>query len=154
MRKAGAVHIGGDQHIATLVRHGIDDFRDGPWAFIVPAIVNTYYGRWWWPEDEKPGANPVPGSPLPWTGDYLDGFNNKITMIAYANPNRERGRISAWDAEEKTTLAESDGWADGYGLIRFRKSTGDVTFECWPRFADVTKSDAKQFPGWPVTVKP
>jgi hypothetical protein len=154
MRKAGAVHIGGDQHIATLVRHGIDDFRDGPWAFIVPAIVNTYYGRWWWPEDEKPGANPVPGSPLPWTGDYLDGFNNKITMIAYANPNRERGRISAWDPEEKTSLDEKDGWADGYGLIRFRKSTGEVTFECWPRFADVTQPEAKQFPGWPVTVKP
>lgn len=24
--------------------------------------------------------------------------------------------------------------------------------ECWPRGVDVTKKDAKQFPGWPVTV--
>ena len=24
--------------------------------------------------------------PLPWTGDYLDGFGNRITMHAYANP--------------------------------------------------------------------
>jgi hypothetical protein len=152
IRNARAVHIGGDQHIATLIRHGIDEFRDGPWAFIVPAIVNTYYGRWWWPEDEKPGANPVPGSPLPWTGDYLDGFNNKITMIAYANPSR--GPNSAKNAAQKAAPAENDGWADGYGLIRFRKATAEVTFECWPRFADVTQPGAKQFPGWPVTVKP
>jgi hypothetical protein len=154
IRDAGAVHIGGDQHIATLVRHGIDEFRDGPWAFIVPAIVNTYYGRWWWPEDEKPGANPITDSPLPWTGDYLDGFDNKITMVAYANPHPKRERITAWDAEDKAALGEFEGWADGYGIIRFKKSAGEVTFECWPRFADVSKPEAKQFPGWPVTVKP
>ena len=152
--KARAVHIGGDQHMATVIQHGIDDFRDGPWAFIVPAIVNTYYGRWWWPEDEKPGANPIPGSPLPWTGDFLDGFHNKITMVAYANPHPKRTNIAAWDKDDKPNLAENAGWADGYGLIRFKKSTGEVTFECWPRFSDVSKPDAKQFPGWPVTVKP
>ncbi|MCU0781788.1 MAG: hypothetical protein MUF04_11890 [Akkermansiaceae bacterium] len=154
IRKVRAVHIGGDQHLATVIRHGIDDFRDGPWAFVVPAIVNTYYGRWWWPADEKPGANPVPGSPLPWTGDYLDGFGNKITMVAYANPARGRTRITAWEKEDKAGLQPHEGWADGYGLIRFRKSAGEVVFECWPRFADVTRPDATQFPGWPVTVKP
>ncbi|MEM9327897.1 MAG: hypothetical protein AAGA85_19685, partial [Bacteroidota bacterium] len=55
IQKANAVHIGGDQHLATVVRHGIDEFDDGPWAFVVPAIVNNYYSRWWWPEDEQPG---------------------------------------------------------------------------------------------------
>lgn len=142
IQSARAVHIGGDQHIASLVQHGIREFRDGPWSFIVTAIVNTYYRRWWWPEDEKPGANPVSGSPLPWTGDYLDGFHNKITMLAYANPLRTPG------------TAERETWADGYGLIRFKKSSGEVTFECWPRFEDVSKPGAKQFPGWPVTVRP
>lgn len=134
IKQAGAVHIGGDQHLATLVQHGIDEFRDGPWAFVVPASVNTYYGRWWWPEDEQPGANRNPKNPLPWTGDYYDGFKNRITMHAYAN--REAG---------------SNG--DGYGLIKFRKSTKEVTFECWPREVDVTEPDAKQYPGWPVTIK-
>lgn len=154
IRKAGAVHIGGDQHLATVIHHGIDDFRDGPWAFVPPAICNTYYGRWWWPEDEKPGAHPVPNSPLPWTGDYLDGFDNKITMIAYANPSPERSRMMARDKGRKAAIASRDGWADGYGLIRFLKAAGEVVFECWPRFADVTQPDAQQFPGWPVTVKP
>ncbi|MFV1994665.1 MAG: twin-arginine translocation pathway signal protein, partial [Verrucomicrobiales bacterium] len=28
----------------------------------------------------------------------------------------------------------------------------DITIECWPRFVDVTKADARQFPGWPITI--
>ncbi len=132
IEKANAVHIAGDQHLATVIQHGVGEFRDGPCAFVVPASVNNYYGRWWWPEDEKPGGNP-PESELPWVGDYLDGFGNKITMHAYANPeNPSRG--------------------GGFGLIRFRKDKQETTFECWPRSADLTKPGAKQFPGWPVTV--
>jgi hypothetical protein len=154
IHQAKAVHIAGDQHLATVVRHGLKEFRDGPWAFVVPAVVNNYYGRWWWPEDEKPGANPIANSPLRWTGDYLDGFHNKITMFAYANPDEKRSEITAWRKEEKNDPKPMGGRGDGYGLIRFKKPTGEVTFECWPRFADVTKPDAKQFPGWPITVKP
>jgi hypothetical protein len=152
--KANAVHIAGDQHIATLVHQGIKEYRDGPWSFAVPAIVNNYYGRWWFPADEKAGANPIAGSPLPWTGDYLDGFNNKVTMVAYANPDPKFLTMSAKDIDRNPTAVAKENWADGYGLIRFRKSTQEVTFECWPRFCDVSKLDAKQYPGWPVTVKP
>ncbi len=148
IRKARAVHIAGDQHISTVIQHGIQEYRDGPWAFVVPAILNNYYGRWWWPVDEKPGAHPVPGSPLPWTGDYLDGFHNKITMVAYANPVADPAR------PKEGGPPPAQDRAAGYGLIRFKKSTGEVTFECWPRFSDVTRPDAHQFPGWPVTVKP
>ncbi|MBU4459490.1 MAG: twin-arginine translocation pathway signal protein, partial [Verrucomicrobia bacterium] len=25
------------------------------------------------------------------------------------------------------------------------------TFECWPRYADLAKGDAAQYPGWPVS---
>ncbi|MEQ8530468.1 MAG: hypothetical protein RIB86_01340, partial [Imperialibacter sp.] len=130
IRAAGAVHIAGDQHLATVIKHGIDEFGDGPWAFVVPAIVNNYYSRWWWPADGKAGAHPNTATRLPWTGDYLDGFNNKITMYAYVNP-------------------ESPSSGSGYGLIRFNKVNKSVTFECWPREADVSKGDAGQFEGWP-----
>ena len=133
IKKANAVHIAGDQHLATVIRHGIDRFGDGPWAFVVPAIVNNYYSRWWWPEDEKPGENQNRETDLPWTGDYLDGFNNKISMYAYANPD-----------------GPSNG--AGYGLIRFNKSHRQITFECWPREVDVTAVQVQQFEGWPVTV--
>ena len=99
----------------------------------MPAIVNDYYSRWWWPEDEKAGANPNPNTSLPWTGDYLDGFNNKISMMAYVNP-------------------ESNSKGGGYGLIRFNKKGRTTTFECWPRYVDVTQSEAAQFEGWPITI--
>ena len=82
-------------------------------------------------------------------GDYLDGFNNKITVHAYANPN------TTYFESQKTRTANlgKSGWADGWGLIRFKKSTREVTFECWPRFTDVTQPGAQQFPGWPHTIR-
>ena len=132
IKEANAVHIAGDQHLATVIQHGTDQYEDGPWAFVVPAIVNNYYSRWWWPEDEQAGENN--NSRLPWTGRYLDGFNNKITMEAYVNP-------------------ESPSSGSGYGLIRFMKSTQEVTFECWPREIDVADASAEQFVGWPITVE-
>jgi len=137
IRRAWAVHLCGDQHLAVTLKHGIDQWGDGPYAFTSPALVNTIYGRWWHPLDEKPGPNPVAGSPLPWTGDFVDGLGNKISMLAYANPadiQNERQR------------------ADGYGLVRFDKEKGLVTFECWPRFPG-ENGEHTQFPGWPITVE-
>ena len=132
IRRAFAFHIGGDQHLATVVHHGVHSWEDSMYSFGVPSIVN-YYGRWWWPL-EKP-LQRDPSSPLPFTGRYYDGFGNKMTMHAYANPTKENYN------------------AAGYGLIRFRKSTREITMECWPRHVDVAQPDTKQFPGWPVTIR-
>ena len=132
IQNANAIHIAGDQHLATVIKHGIDEYDDGPWAFVVPAIVNNYYSRWWWPKDEKAGKNS--NGVLPWNGRYLDGFDNKITMHAYVNPNNP-----------------SKG--AGYGLIRFNKKQKEVTLECWPRDIDVSLAEAKQFNGFPLKIK-
>ena len=132
IQKANAIHIAGDQHLATVVKNGIDTYEDGPWSFIVPAIENTYYSRWWWPEDEKPLVGAAIGS-LPWTGKYKDGFDNKLTMYAYANPDQPANGA-------------------GYGLIRFQKTTNSITFECWPRNVDVSSANAQEFEGWPITI--
>ena len=137
IRRAWAVHLCGDQHLAVVVKHGINDYGDGPYGFTGPALVNTIYGRWWHPLDEKPGPNPVPNSPLPWTGDFKDGLGNKISMLAYANPEDR--------SDEKKR-------GDGYGIVRFNKKTRKVTMECWPRFCDVTDGDKVQYPGWPITI--
>ncbi|MEO8353762.1 MAG: hypothetical protein ABI680_18705 [Chthoniobacteraceae bacterium] len=137
IRRAWAVHLCGDQHLAVVTKQGIAEFGDGPYEFTSPALVNTIYGRWWHPLDEKPGPNPAPESPLPWTGDFKDGLGNKISLLAYANPseiNDERQR------------------ADGYGIVRFDKKARKITFECWPRFSDAKAADMAQFPGWPITV--
>ncbi len=137
IRRAWATHLCGDQHLAVSVKHGIEEYGDGPYAFTNPAIINTIYGRWWHPEDEKAGKNAVAGSPLPWTGDFEDGLGNKITMLAYANPEDRSDELKR---------------ADGYGIVRFNKKDRSVTFECWHRFADVKGGDP-QFPGWPITFK-
>lgn len=137
LRRARAVHLCGDQHLAVVVKHGIDEFGDGPYGFTSPALVNTIYGRWWHPLDEQPGPNPVPDSPLPWTGDFRDGLGNRISMLAYANPPQ---------------IQDEKQRADGYGLVRFNRSTREITFECWPRFSDSSQGDSAQFPGWPITV--
>ncbi len=136
IRRAWATHLCGDQHLAAVVKHGIVAFGDGPYGFTSPAIVNTIYARWWHPADEKPGPNSVPGSPLPWTGDFRDGLGNRISMLAYANPEN-------LDDEKKR--------ADGFGIARFDKRNQSVTFECWPRFADSNQGESTQFPGWPIT---
>ena len=137
IRRARATHLCGDQHLAVVVKHGIDEFGDGPYAFTSPALVNTIYGRWWHPLDERPGPNPVPGSPLPWTGDFKDGLGNRISMLAYANP------------EDRTDERRR---ADGFGVVRFDKAAGTVTFECRPRFPETAAANDGQFPGWPITI--
>ncbi len=148
LRRALACHLCGDQHLAAVVQHGIDAFRDGPFGFTNPAIINTYYGRWWWPADERPGGNPLPGATLPWTGDYLDGLGNRITMRAYANP--DYGTMPDLSRVVRDPTANR---GDGYGLIRFNTRTGATTFECWPRYADLAKGDAAQYRGWPITFR-
>lgn len=143
IRKGRAIHLCGDQHLAVVVQHGIERHRDGPYGFTNPAIHNTIYGRWWWPEDEKAGAGPVAGSPLPWTGDYVDGLGNPITMLAYANP--ETGRTP-------TSQDQAANRGDGYGIVRFHKSTRRITIEAWPKLANLDEGDKAQFPGWPITI--
>ena len=136
-RKGFALMIGGDQHLATVVHHGIDDFNDAGYSFCVPSIVN-YYNRWWLPL--SPGLKPVDG-PLPHTGGFRDGFGNRITMFAYANPDPDRPQLGKWGAR-----------AAGHGIVRFNKKTRKITIECWRRGCDVTKPEGAQFTGWPITI--
>ena len=140
IRKFFGFHLAGDQHLATVIHHGVNRFRDSIFSFCVPSVVN-YYNRWWIPQG-APDGEPVEG-PLPGLGDYYDGFRNKITMYAYANPSEERK--NKWGGEWGERAA-------GYGLVRFNTQTRDITIECWPRGIDVTAPDAEQYEGWPVTI--
>lgn len=140
MRRAFALHIAGDQHLATVIHHGVNQFRDSNFSFCVPSIVN-YYNRWWVPR-HKPDGQPVDGS-LNGLGDYFDGFYNKITMHAYANPSQERK--NKWGGEWGQRAA-------GYGLVRFNTDTRKIKIECWPRGVDVTSKRAEQYKGWPIEI--
>jgi phosphodiesterase/alkaline phosphatase D-like protein len=137
IRKAFAVHIAGDQHLGTIFHHGIDEFGDACWSFCVPSIANLYL-RWWAPLE--PGKNRQPGMPE-YTGDFLDGLGNKVTLWAVANPDPQPNR------DKLTTRAA------GFGIVRFNKKDRTITMECWPRNVKVADPQAKQYPGWPRTIR-
>lgn len=139
MRKCFAVHLAGDQHLPAVVHYGIDDFKDAGVAFAGPA-VNTGYPRWW--EPEEPGQNRLPGSPEN-TGDFLDHFGNKMTVLAVKNGAAEPSPKLLEGLQDK---------ASGMGVVRFDKRKQEITIECWPFLADPTEPHS-QFPGWPIVVK-
>jgi hypothetical protein len=138
LRKGFAFMIGGDQHLGSIVHHGIDEWEDAGYSFCVPSIANLWPRRWF---PSEPGQNHQPGMPL-YTGRYFDGFGNRITVEAVSNPY-----ISG---KEPAQLFDR---APGYGIIRLNKKTQEITMECWPRFTDPESPDAKQYPGWPVTIQ-
>ena len=136
LRKGFAFHYAGDQHLATIFHHGIDEYRDAIWSFCVPSIANLYL-RWWDPLE--PGANREEGAP-DYTGDHLDGFANRVTNYAAANPEkRPQGNLL------NTRSA-------GFGIVRLNKASREITMECWPRNVDITDATVEQYPGWPRTI--
>jgi hypothetical protein len=140
IRKGFGFMLGGDQHLATIVHHGIDEQNDAGWSFCVPSIAN-FYPRAWMPF-EKYGGNHIEGL-QDYTGEYLDGLGNKVNVFAHTNP----GFISG---HKPTRLHDR---MPGYGIVRLTKSTRQITMECWPRYADPTDpSTGKQYTGWPRTI--
>ncbi len=141
IRKSYGFMLGGDQHLGTVIQHGVDEWDDAGYSFCVPSIVN-YWPRSWLPKEA--GIDPIPNG-LEHTGKFKDGFGNKLTMHAYSNPNENWKEIGTKDDPFA-------GGAAGHGIVRFNKEMRTITMECWPRNTDVTASDAKPFPGWPVTI--
>jgi len=138
MRKAGAIHIAGDQHLGSTIQYGVDTFRDGPFAICVPSVAN-FWPRRWFPEQD--GANREPGAPRN-TGDYLDGFGNKMTVLAVSNPYKLG--IAPADINDR---------APGYGIITFDRIDHTITMANWPRWVDPSAAGAKPYPGWPITIR-
>ncbi len=141
MRRGFAFHYAGDQHLASIVHHGILDHGDAGVSFCVPSI-SAGYPRSWHPE--KPWPNHQPGDP-DYTGDFKDGLGNMITVLAVANPE-EKNRM---DTPE--TLGHDK--ASGYGIVRLNKKTREITMECYKLLTDAANpKPSDQFPGWPRTI--
>ncbi|GIW78561.1 MAG: hypothetical protein KatS3mg105_0368 [Gemmatales bacterium] len=143
MRRGFAFHLAGDQHLASIVHHGIDTWRDAGFSFCVPSIA-AGYPRSWHPEREgKTGKNRQPDAP-PYTGDFLDGLGNHITVYAVGNPEK---------MQRSDPLGRAHDKASGFGVVRLNKKTRKITMECWRLLVDVSKPrPGDQFPGWPMTI--
>lgn len=139
IRKCFALHIAGDQHLASMVQYGVDEFRDSGFAFAGPALNNIWPRRWWPPVDLRHQS--IKGQPK-YTGDFEDGFGNRMTVLAVANPRQTQMKPSIiYDR------------ATGYGIVTFDKKNRTMKIECWPRHADPEKDPEGQYQGWPITVK-
>jgi hypothetical protein len=135
MRMGFAVHLSGDQHLGSTIQYGVDEWGDAGYALCVPSVANFWPRRWFPP---TPGENRDPNSPR-YTGDFEDGFGNKITVHAVSNPHHY--------GKEPAQLHDR---APGYGIARFDRNTRSVSLEAWPRWANPVAGDTP-YAGWPVT---
>ncbi len=141
------VMLHGDQHLGSLLRHGVETWEDGALALMVPGTSNGF-PRAWWPE--APGENRAAGAPA-WTGRYLDGLGNRMTILGAANPepgsNTPEGQRGL-NAEE---VAHRKG--SGHGLVILDREAHTATFQMWRHAFDATAPrDEDQFEGFPQTV--
>lgn len=136
-RKAFAAHLSGDQHLGSMSHYGVEEFRDGVYGICTPAISSIWPRRWWPPNE---GKNPLHGKRN--TGDYLDKFGNKMTVLAVACPAQYPG-------------PGLDGLrlrATGYSILTCDKASRKTTVAIWPRWVDPTVAGAKPFDGWPIVI--
>jgi hypothetical protein len=138
LRKSFTFHIAGDQHLPSVVQYGLEKYGDSGFVFTVPALGNVFPRRWW-PPVEKDHQH-LPGQPA-YTGNFEDGFGNKVTVHAVANPFKTGKQP-----------AEVYDRVPGYGLVTFDKQTRKITLECWPRYVDPIKNPKGQYLGWPITI--
>jgi len=87
IRKARAIMVQGDVHLATLIRHGVDDWNDGPWAMSLPGLHPPT--RRAWHRD---------------LGPTEDGFHNRFTLHAFANDQDGYGLIRLRPKKQKVVF--------------------------------------------------
>jgi hypothetical protein len=135
IRKGFAVHLSGDQHLGSTIQYGIDDWNDAGYALCTPSVANFWPRRWYPP---TPGTNQKPWAPK-YTGEFEDGFGNRITVHAVSNPHLS--------GQEPAGLHDM---SPGYAIARFNRNTRKISLENWPRWADPENPEHGPYPGWPV----
>lgn len=142
MRQAGALALAGDQHLASVVRHGLDSFTDGVVQFTGPA-GGTSWQRWFEPRE------PLPNARGPNTGDFTDGFGNRLRVLAVANPKVTFAEYRRHRPGRPQDLADRHLKSEGYGIVRVDRRARQYILECWPWDVDPAAPGARQFEGWP-----
>ena len=135
MRPAYPFHICGDQHLGLALQYGIDEPRDAGYCFSTPAIANTWPRRWM---PQTAGHNRASNAPR-YTGDFVDGFGNHMTVLAASNP-RKTGEVP---------VALHDR-VPGYGVVTFDPSSRQISMVAWPRWATPDHPNRKPYEGWPI----
>ncbi|WP_435156965.1 alkaline phosphatase D family protein [Haladaptatus sp. DFWS20] len=147
LQDAGALSLCGDQHLATLARHGIETNTDGIVQFAAPACA-TLYQRWFEPNTDLPN-----GTGTPHTGDFTDAFGNRIRMLAVANPKLSFEEFTRRKTGTSNHIGDRRLKREGYGIVRVNHETDEFVIECWPYDETPTTHNPRQFPGWPYRLR-
>ncbi len=143
IRRSFALMYAGDQHLPSIVQHGILKHGDAGYSFCVPSIAAGYPRSWRADAEGRPVKNRLRAD-LPNTGDYIEGLGNRVSVFAIGNP-AEKNRPGPLN-----TLHDK---SSGFGIVRFDKKKRNYTMECWRLQVDLSHpKPGDQFPGWPKTI--
>jgi alkaline phosphatase D len=145
-----ALILSGDQHMASLLRHGIDRYDDGPLQFTGPA-GGVGWQRWFEP---KPLPNPRSG--VPYSGDFVDGFGNKMQMLAIAQSKISFAEYRKHKDGRTQRIMDRGLKREGFGMVIIDARAGEARLECWPWNNAAIVAAGKpgeQYAGWPYLVK-
>jgi len=121
----------------------VDQQRDSNWAFCTPAI-SAGYPRWWRPDEVGMPHTNRPAHGQPNTGEFIDGFGNKVYVYAVGNP--EVGK-----KKHRYELAHQKG--SGFGVVTVDTKKKTYTLDAFRFLVDATDGKAEnQFTGWPLTI--
>jgi hypothetical protein len=134
-----ALAIHGDQHLGVLLRHGIDDFDDAGYGFMVPGTANGW-PRAWWPGFEKD----VPPAGADFTGKYHDDAGHPIHVLGVGNP--EPGSNLLPKSTDPMEIGYRKG--SGYGMVEFNTADGTAKISLY-RLGNKNE----MFPGFPQTIE-
>lgn len=146
LREARALVLAGDQHLGTLVRHGVDTFTDGIVQFTGPAAGSSWQ-RWFEP------AEPLPNASGPCTGNFVDAFGNKVRVLAVANPKVSFQEYRKHHKGRGQGLGDRKLKSEGYGIIHVNRKAQEIVVECWPWNVNPAAPGARQFEGWPYRLR-
>jgi alkaline phosphatase D len=144
IRESMALHINGDQHLASICQYGVDEQRDSNWSFCTPAI-GAGYPRWWRPDEVGMPHQNRPQHGQAHTGEYLDGFGNKVYVYATGNPEV---------ASKSPRYERAHQKGSGFGFVTIDTKKKTYTLDAFRFNVDPTDGNlANQFPGWPITLE-
>jgi len=144
LRDANVLILSGDQHLGSVIRLGDETYTDGPIQFSGPA-GSTSWTRWFEPKEKLPNAGDQP-----YTGDFQDGYGNKMRVLAVANPSITFAEYRKHIKGRAQGIGDRNLKAEGYGVVKVDLDTKEYTLECWRWDVDPAGPGAKQYAGWPM----
>jgi len=139
MRRVGALHITGDQHLGSTGQYGVDEYQDAGYWISSPAVANLWPRRWF--PAQKAAGGKEEGDKRRYSGNFEDGFGNKITVKGIANPH---------DIDRQPDYLYDK--SPGYSIITFDKSDHSIELSVWPRWASPKAEVSLPYDDWPIKI--